>query len=558
MYETTAKFESANIFILAARHQTAKFKDRAARSISESDKLVSYIQYLITLATGKFHPILWLKCVISGNIAETQRYCQQKEPYEFIKTQFEAKKHNLGWEMPPVNATFLFKNLKGAKGIAEWAREMEIREAFGDAMPNTVRNLIEGHIWNPVYSDNSFLQTASALLALHPKINKNDKISNQIDQCISLIGRQIVPPYIDMHWCDAVAHLRNKLLIHYEDRHAVEYPEKEADGARKLIYNLGISSVLKQVMNIPDSDIKQFIWDKRVLDSNVEQLVENLKEWHSMDKTRRSAFIGNSETGTKSPQNKIKQKDILNQILKERIDNIQKTFMPPRSSQLPSKMFRKKKSGRREYICEKCGTKWKLTKFHNMWEAMLKGKYNSPDENRWHKIYRSKTIKECEAVARFSLYSHFCYKPNEHQSFHTEAGTVTYSHVFEMYNRKPVLDSSGKSGEIECDRGTIVAIKLSGGPLPMTEQLSVFASQSGYFEATWLGLDSEEAYQHFRSFFNGHYHWECLQVCYKDGRREAVELDSNSYVGELNIASGKVCDNGYIVKASGKILKDGE
>ena len=43
----------------------------AARSISESDKIVSYIQNLITLATGKFHPILWLKCVISGNIAET-------------------------------------------------------------------------------------------------------------------------------------------------------------------------------------------------------------------------------------------------------------------------------------------------------------------------------------------------------------------------------------------------------------------------------------------------------------------------------------------------------
>lgn len=511
------------------------------RSISESDAIISYIQNLFTLGSGNFPPLLFLKYKLENEQGEATRYRKMSEPYEIATTYHDAAiRHFMGRDVLAINSVFLFKQLCATKGMAEWVRVMEKMAAFGDPLPHAVNKLIEGHIWNPSYSEDSFQTTVFALLSLFPETSSLRKIEQRLFKAVETVGEKVIPQYIDKEWCNAVSFLRSKIVVHYEDQHTDEYPETLANIAREIVYKIGQSFVLKTIMGVPENILKEKIWEERLSKKDYSKSSLELKNWYQANTAKRRVIT----------------KKNLETLREARVTNIHRTFTPTRVKEIPKRIFHKK-SKERIFKCRKCETHWKLTGKEPRLTVSIKGRHNSPTENQWFKIFEGSTLMECENAAKKSLSQHFCAKPDEYFMNGEDEYSVTYRHGFRMYDKSTPKQITAIR-EIKTPRGIINNIKLGGNSLPLRSLGSVIISESGDCEATWMGLTAEEVEEHFKSVRTGHCRWEYLQICYKDGRKEAVAITGDTFVGQLEIHSGKNDNNGLIVKIAGKVEQDGK
>lgn len=245
-------------------------------------KIAGRLRNLLKIATGEFHTFdsfyLTVPDLEDSSVAVYFREAFIDGQKDIQEKPLKKRYHD---------SKFRYEEIGRAKGISQWiTKTIETTDIDWSL---AISLITDPGKWRNTPIEFRLFSIMTGVLMLYPEdpsgksTNEKREISRRLKRLIETIN-DIIPDYIDNEWADAVSDLRSKCIAHPESRRVIPFPES-GDGSPLLVmlllYRIGITYIMKIVLELPEDHIKKRVWNdfatQQILDR---ALIHDIKKWH--------------------------------------------------------------------------------------------------------------------------------------------------------------------------------------------------------------------------------------------------------------------------------------
>lgn len=244
--------------------------------------IIGNIRDLIVIATGELHPYDNLHLTVPG--------LEDSHVTVYFQEAFIGGQKDIQEKPAPQryhNSRFRYEEIGRAKGIAKWITKTIATEDIDWSL--AVAHITGTDKWSNTPMEFRLFSVVTGVLMLCPE-DPNGKttlekrnIARRLKYLCKTI-ENIIPDYIDDEWADAVSDLRSKCIAHPEARREFPFPEGEDSSelfVMFLLYRIGITYIMKSVIELPENHIKDRVWNDFATQQILERtLIHDIKKWH--------------------------------------------------------------------------------------------------------------------------------------------------------------------------------------------------------------------------------------------------------------------------------------
>ena len=221
-------------------------------------QLINDIQALLSIANNKHFPVVNIIPFDEKDCSLTGLHYQQDLIKDFTLPKKLRFPRSPDHSMLPL---FLFNEIDRGNGLERWLLYLSSMRAKDSSTDIMLNSLLESHLWSPKHSIQACNQVITCLLSLN-KQGKNTTISRQIESVLDLI-RPALPDCINKNWVVSISNIRNKFTSHLEELMGFTPPGEELFIARKQAYQVCISYICYNVLQISPELIKEYLWGEK-------------------------------------------------------------------------------------------------------------------------------------------------------------------------------------------------------------------------------------------------------------------------------------------------------
>lgn len=250
------------------------------KKFSEILTIAGCVQNLLQLATNEFHKFISFNVTVSD---------LEKD---FTKVRFrpiipiQEKKESPHPKFRYRNSKFTYSDIGGSEGISKWVHALNKQEEIDWKF--AIAYLLGNNQWDNSPAELTFFSVVTGALVLSPETKSRPDIKSRLKYLYTELGE--IVPELDDDWFQTMASLRNKFVVHPEEKRENNWPTDGSDlYARNILFLICVSYILQNILGLSPEVLKERIWEN----SETKQYIaygksNNIVEWYHQTMNQQS------------------------------------------------------------------------------------------------------------------------------------------------------------------------------------------------------------------------------------------------------------------------------